>query len=105
MLEKLGENAEAEQHVILGRVEIYMYNSFDVNSPWGENFTSVKTSGVSSQRDNFFVSFSVANTVRGLMTHRVDFTPRRILVVNRPSDHKLSVFPADIERRVQINLC
>lgn len=77
MLEKLGENAEAEQHVTPEPVGIYMYNSFDVNSPWGENFSSVKTSRVSSQRDNFFVSFSVANTVRGLTAHRVDFTPGR----------------------------
>ena len=90
MLEKLRENAETVQHVTPGRVKTCMYNSFDVNSPWGENLTPVKAAGVSSPRGNFFFSFLVANTGRGLTTHRVEFNLGRnspqgeILVVNRP---------------------
>ena len=89
MLEKLRENAETEQHVTPGRVKTCMYNSFDVNSPQGENFTLVKTDGVSSPRGEFFFGFLVVNTVRGLTTHRIEFNPGQnlprgeILVVNR----------------------
>ena len=67
-----------------------MYNSFDINSPGGENFTPVKTSRMSSHRAEFFFSFLLVNTGRGLTTHMVEFNPGRnshrgeILVVNRP---------------------
>ena len=42
-----------------GRVKTCMYNSFDINSPWSENFIPVKTGGVSSPRSEFFFSFLV----------------------------------------------
>ena len=60
-----------------GRVKTCMYNSFDINSPWSENFIPVKTGGVSSPRSEFFFSFLVLNTVRGLTRHRVEFNPGR----------------------------
>ena len=53
MLEKRRENAEAEQHAIPGRVKTCMYDSFDVNSLRGENFTPVRTGGMSSPEDVF----------------------------------------------------
>ena len=46
-----------------------MHASFDVNSPRGENFTPVKTGSVSSPRGEFFFSFLVVNSGRGLTTH------------------------------------
>ena len=53
MLEKLRENAEAEQHVTPGRVKTCMYNSFE----FALVLTPVKTGGVSSPRGEFFFFF------------------------------------------------
>ena len=84
MLEILRKNTEAEVHVTPGRVKACIYNSFDVSSSRGENFTPIKIGGVISL---------VVNTVRGLTTHRIEFNPGRnslrgeILVV---SSHRRS---------------
>ena len=63
--EKLRENAEADQHVNPERVKTCMYNSFDGNSPRGENFTPVKTGGVSLPRGNFFFQFFSSKHCKG----------------------------------------
>ena len=54
---KTSRKCEAEQHVIPGRVKICIYNSFGFNLSRGENFTPVKTGGLSLPGGKLFFQF------------------------------------------------
>ena len=75
MFKKVCENAEAEQYVSPRRVKKRMQNSFTSILPRAENFTPIKTSGVSSAPGGFFFSSLVVKTIRASTTHSVEFIP------------------------------